>query len=162
MVGATRQGRLGRILLGDDTAAVIRRAPCSAAVAPAGLIRGLRSTKIGVVYDGSPEGLHAVEVARELTLAADRHAAWAGMVVLPAASHVVGLPVTNAIDARSDQARNELLALDAGEVHEARDHHMEQLAAFSGQVDLLVVGAQWLGRPRCLSHSVGRPRELRG
>ena len=40
------------------------------------------------------------------------------------------------------------MSWDAAEVHEARDHHPDELAALSGQVDLLVVGAQWLARPR--------------
>jgi nucleotide-binding universal stress UspA family protein len=42
VVGTTRQGRLGRILLADDTAAVIRGAPCSVAVAPLVLVAGDR------------------------------------------------------------------------------------------------------------------------
>ena len=157
VVGTTRQGRLGRMLLGDDTAAVLRGAPCSVAVAPAGPVRGRRLTTIGVVYDGSPEGRYAVEVAR--ALAAERAATWAVIAALPAVCNAVGPPVA-ASDARSVQARHELLALDAPQTHEARDHHPEELAAFSGHVDLLVVGAQWLARPRHPAYRVGSAARL--
>jgi nucleotide-binding universal stress UspA family protein len=67
VVGSSRRGRLGRVLLGDDTRAALNGAPCAVAVAPddyaydPGLIR-----EIGVGYNGSHESVHALDVARGL------------------------------------------------------------------------------------------------
>jgi nucleotide-binding universal stress UspA family protein len=54
VVGSSRRGLLGRVLLGDDTRAGLNGAPCAIAIAPAGYVTeraGMR--EIGVGYHGS-------------------------------------------------------------------------------------------------------------
>jgi nucleotide-binding universal stress UspA family protein len=67
VLGSSRRGLIGRVLVGDDTLAALNGAPCAVAIAPSGyghepgIVR-----KIGVAYDGSPESRHALELARQL------------------------------------------------------------------------------------------------
>jgi nucleotide-binding universal stress UspA family protein len=70
VVGSSRRGLLGRVLIGDDTRAALNGAPCAIAIAPAGYSREpTPMSEIGVGYNGSPESEHALELAR--LLAAD-------------------------------------------------------------------------------------------
>ena len=70
VVGSSRRGLLGRVLIGDDTSAALNGAPCAIAIAPSnysqqpGMMR-----EIGVGYDGSPESEHALSVGRMLAVA---------------------------------------------------------------------------------------------
>ena len=67
VVGSSRRGLLGRVLIGDDTRAALNAAPCAIAIAPAGLASERAVMReIGVGYDESPESEHALAVARQL------------------------------------------------------------------------------------------------
>src|SRR5699024_1867085 len=67
VVGASRRGLLGRVLIGDDTSAALNGAPCSIAIAPTNYSPQLGAMReIGVGYDGSPESAYALSVARML------------------------------------------------------------------------------------------------
>ena len=67
VVGSSRRGLLGRVLIGDDTRAALNGAPCAIAIAPAGYSQQpVAMREIGVGYDGSPESEHAVAVARKV------------------------------------------------------------------------------------------------
>jgi nucleotide-binding universal stress UspA family protein len=110
------------------TAETLRRAPCAVAVAPRGWAGGSRGlTHIGVAVDGSERDFLPNAVARHL--AAGVH---------PPAN-------VRTIHVSSRLARDRVPAevqLD-GEVADA-------LAAYSGRLDLLVVGSRGLGRIRSL------------
>ena len=70
VVGSSRRGLLGRVLIGDDTAAALNGAPCPIAIAPSNYSQQPGMTReIGVGYDGSPESEHALSVARTLAVA---------------------------------------------------------------------------------------------
>src|SRR3954467_14145765 len=70
VVGSSRRGLLGRVLLGDDTSAALNSAPCAIAIAPSNYSQQPGMTReIGVGYDGSPESEHALSVARTLAVA---------------------------------------------------------------------------------------------
>src|SRR3954465_15813997 len=67
VVGSSRRGLLGRVLIGDDTSAALNGAPCSIAIAPTNYSQAPRVMReIGVGYDGSPESEHALSAARML------------------------------------------------------------------------------------------------
>jgi nucleotide-binding universal stress UspA family protein len=67
VVGSSRHGRLGRVLLGDDARDTLDWAPCAVAIAPHGYAEGSPPlAEIGVGIDGSAEGEHALATAREL------------------------------------------------------------------------------------------------
>jgi nucleotide-binding universal stress UspA family protein len=70
VLGSSRRGLIGRVLVGDHTRAALNGAPCAVAIAPAGYcdhFGGIR--RIGVGYDGSRESEHALERARRLAAA---------------------------------------------------------------------------------------------
>src|SRR4051794_16851533 len=61
VVGSSRRGLLGRVLIGDDTSAALNGAPCAIAIAPSDYSQQPGMTReIGVGYDGSAESEHAV------------------------------------------------------------------------------------------------------
>ena len=67
VVGSSRHGPTGRLVLGGVTAETLRRAPCAVGVAPRGWAAGARSlNRIGVAVDGSERDRSAVAVARRL------------------------------------------------------------------------------------------------
>ena len=66
VLGSCRRGLVGRVLVGDDTHAALDGAPCAVAIAPAGYVRESGVMReIGVGYDGSPESVSALGLARE-------------------------------------------------------------------------------------------------
>src|SRR3954465_7543826 len=56
VVGSSRRGLLGRVLIADDTSAALNGAPCPIAIAPRNYSQqpGMKG-EIGIGYDGSPE-----------------------------------------------------------------------------------------------------------
>jgi nucleotide-binding universal stress UspA family protein len=148
VVGSSRRGRLGRVLLGDDTRAALNGAPCAVAIAPVGYSQeNVVIREIGVGYDGSPESEHALEVARRL---AARHGAKLSAfeaVSLPAAFVFAGAaaPLGEAIPGLVTEARERVAALDGVEPHAAYGQPAEELALYSASLDLLVVGSRGYG-----------------
>lgn len=147
VVGSTRWGPIGRILIGDDTRAALAGAPCAVAVAPAGYAdhpRGIR--RIGVAYDGSPDSDRALAVAR--TLAGDHGAALAAMEVVWFPAYLFGR--RHAVDSDRivdlvDAARDRVDALGGVEPEAAYGQPAEELALWSASLDLLVVGSRGIG-----------------
>jgi nucleotide-binding universal stress UspA family protein len=100
VMGSCRRGLIGRVFVTDDTQAALNGAPCAVAVASAWYAgRAGEMREIGVGYTASPEGRHALAVAREL--AAERCARLSAFeaVSLPA-YYFTGpaLPVGDAIE----------------------------------------------------------------
>jgi len=75
VVGATHHGRALRLLTGSTPDAVLNHAPCPVAVAPDGYRDAARGAggvrQVAVAFDGSPEALHALEVAASFARGAD-------------------------------------------------------------------------------------------
>lgn len=69
VVGSSRRGLLGRVMLEDETRDALSGTPCAIAVAPFGFAeRPPALGEIGVAYDGSPESENALEVAKALAV----------------------------------------------------------------------------------------------
>jgi nucleotide-binding universal stress UspA family protein len=67
VVGSSRHGPLGRVLLGDDARETLEEAPCAVAIAPHGHAHTVAPPiEIGVAYDGLRESEQALATAREL------------------------------------------------------------------------------------------------
>ena len=67
VVGSSRHGLLGRVLIGDETHSALNGAPCAIAIAPAGYAeRPAPIREIGVAYNDSLESEHALAVARAM------------------------------------------------------------------------------------------------
>lgn len=147
VVGSSRRGLAGRVLLGDDTHAALNGATCAVAVAPAGyasdpaLIR-----EIGVGYDGSAEAEAALTLARGL--AAELGARLSAFQAISVPAYVLGAgptPIEASIDDVVAETRRRLAALGGIEAHAAYGSPAEELTLFSASLDLLIVGSRGYG-----------------
>jgi nucleotide-binding universal stress UspA family protein len=147
VVGSSRRGLLGRVLLGDDTHAALNGAPCAVAIAPAGYSQEPAVVReIGVGYNSSPESEHALEVARRLASAHHADLSAFEAVSLPASWYAGGLaPLNEAIEDMVLDAHERVAALDGVEPHAAYGSPVEELALYSASLDLLVVGSRNYG-----------------
>jgi nucleotide-binding universal stress UspA family protein len=154
VVGSSRHGLVGRVLIGDDTNAALNGAPCAIAVAPAGYAeRAAAIREIGVAYNGSPESDYALAVAR--ALAAERGAKLSAceVVSLPTYAFVGGpAPLGGAIEGLVDDARQRIAALGGVEAHAVYGVPVEELSLYSASLDLLIVGSRGYGPVGRLVH----------
>ena len=129
VVGSSHHGPLGRLVLGGVTAEALRRAPVAVAVAPRGWARGPRSlARIGIAVDGSARDASATAFARQV------------------AAHLRPPGTVQTIHVAPPHGRGAVVSADVqleGEVADA-------LAAYSGEVDLLVLGSRGLDRIRAV------------
>lgn len=147
VIGSSRRGLLGRVLVGDDTRAALNGAPCAVAIAPAGYVQHqAHMREIGVGYDGSPESEHALGVARKL--AVEQHAKLSAFeaVSLPSYAFAGGIaPLDGAIDDLVEDARERVAEIDGVEPHAAYGQPAEELARYGASLDLLVIGSRSYG-----------------
>jgi nucleotide-binding universal stress UspA family protein len=147
VIGSTRHGLLGRVLVGDDTRRALNGAPCAVAIAPADYARQTSMlTEIGVAYNESTESKHALEVAR--ALAAERKAKLSAFeaVFLPNYLFLgAGLPLDDSIEEFVDAARARIAEFHDVETHAAYGDPVEELTLYSASIDLLVVGSRDYG-----------------
>ena len=154
VLGSSRRGMLGRVLVGDHTRAALNGAPCAVAIAPAGYCDHFGAVRrIGVGYDGSLESETALEVARRLAAAhhADLSACTAVSVPLP----TIGpgpLPLSDVIEPLLHNARERIAELGGVAPLAGYGPPVEVLASYSGSVDLLVVGSRSYGAIGRLVH----------
>jgi nucleotide-binding universal stress UspA family protein len=127
--------------VGDDTRDALNGAPCAIAVAPFGYSQHSAVTsEIGVGYNGSPESVHALAVARQL--AAEQGARVSAFEVVLLSAYPFGPasgPVDTAISAFVDQARARIAALGDIEPHAGYGGAAEELALYGASIDLLIV-----------------------
>jgi nucleotide-binding universal stress UspA family protein len=146
VVGSTRRGVFGRILIGDDTCDALQGAPCAVAIAPVAYADERHHwLEIGAGYNGSAESWHALAVARRLgeKLGAVRVSAMETIVAHPAG--LLTLPPSSAaIDERIAQATERIRAHGV-EPHAVYGRPSEELAVYSTSLDLLVVGSREYG-----------------
>jgi nucleotide-binding universal stress UspA family protein len=153
VVGSSRRGLLGRVLIGDDTRAALTGAPCAIAIAPSnysqqpGMMRS-----IGVGYDGSPESEHALSVARTLAVAWAAKLSAFEAVSLPSYAFVGAGAADNAPQRLVEDALERIAGLGGVEPHAAYGQPAEELALYSASLDLLIVGARGYGPVGRLIH----------
>jgi nucleotide-binding universal stress UspA family protein len=154
VVGSTRRGLLGRVLIGDDTREALNWASCAVAIAPAGYAGEAKPIRtIGVGYDGSPDSVHAVAVARALAAEFDAHLAGMEVIWWPA-YRFAGPAAADATRVADlvEEARNHVAELGDVEPHGAYGRPPEELAQWSDSLDLLVVGSRSWGPVARLVH----------
>jgi len=154
VVGSSRRGLLGRVLIGDDTRAALNGAPCAIAIAPAGYShQPVAMREIGVGYDGSPESEHAVAVARKVAAQCGAKLSAFEAVSLPTYAFLGGpAPIDDAFEDLVDDARKRIEALDGVEPHAAYGHPAVELGVYSASLDLLIVGSRGYGPMGRLIH----------
>ncbi|MGZ4194907.1 MAG: universal stress protein [Solirubrobacteraceae bacterium] len=147
VVGSSRHGLLGRVLIGNETHSALNGAPCAIAIAPAGYAeRPAAIREIGVAYNGSPESEHALAVAR--TMAAEHGAKLSALeaVSLPRYALVGGpAPIDDAINELVDDARVRIAELGGIEAHAVYGLPAEELTLYSASLGLLILGSRGYG-----------------
>ncbi len=147
VVGSSRRGHIGRVRSTDDTRHSLNGAPCPVAVAPAGYAQasdGLH--KIGVAYDESPESKQALAFAQQLATERSTSLAACEVMYFPARYYVgPAFPDRSSVEQTLKQIRERIGQLDGVEPHAVYGDPAEELSAFSGTVDLLVVGSRGYG-----------------
>ena len=147
VVGSSRRGLLGRVLLGDDTRAALNGSPCAIAIAPAGYVAEPAAMReIGVGYDRSPESAHALQFAQTLALELGAKLSAFEAITLPSTALSTGpLPFDEMVSTLVAEARDRIAAFGDVEPHAAYGHPAEELAVYSASLDLLVVGSRGYG-----------------
>jgi len=141
VVGASDYDQLDRVLVADDTRALLEDAPCPVAVAPPGCwATAAALSRIGVGYDGSGGSEQALAIARRL--AAERGATISAFQAIPPSLHVRrGWSEDQEVAARVTEARERIAALGGVEPRaESADGVVEGLERFGASVDLLILG----------------------
>jgi nucleotide-binding universal stress UspA family protein len=153
VVGSCSHGTFGRAMLGDDTRAALNGAPCAVAVASRGYAEHPTAiTSVGVAYNGSPESEGALAAARELAGRTKAKVHALEVVSLPQIAYggvmapAVGDVISDMVAEATDHMR-ELSGVDGRAVYGLAG---EELAAFSTELDLLVVGSRSYGPVRRL------------
>lgn len=146
VVGSCGRGALGRVMVGDDTRAALNGAPCAVAVAARGYAdHPTPFAKIGVGYNDSPESAAALAMAREV--AQPTRASIHVLQVVPIASYAYGgaVPMGAVVEEMLEDANKNLAELPDVQARAVSGLTGEELAGFSDQVDLLVVGSRGYG-----------------
>ena len=148
VIGASRQDELLRPYGGDQTRALLEKAPCAVAVTPIGYAsRPSALEKIAAAYDGTAESEQALAVAREL--ARERGADLSAFQAVPEPTYVHSLVYPQPeIEEGLAQARERIAELGDVEPHAASsDDAPEALAQYGASVDLLVLGSHEYREP---------------
>jgi nucleotide-binding universal stress UspA family protein len=145
VVGSCHRGMLGRTLLGDDARRALNGAPCAVAIAPRGFSPAPRFSTIGVGCDVSPEAADALLAARALASRDEAAIRALAVVSLPP----YGEPIPQQWPKIAGQLVVEELHrvddLEGVEGDATYGNPGERLAAFSAELDLLVVGSRSYG-----------------
>ena len=147
VVGSTRRGLRGRVMLGDDTNHALNGAPCAVAIAPAGYAEHANGlADIGVGYNASAESDRAIQVARALAAEKDASLSAFQAVVIPGYVFAAAPELTEAaLDSCIEDAREAIAELGDIEPHVVYGDPVEELTEFSESVDLLIVGSRDYG-----------------
>ena len=148
VIGSCRRSLLGRVLLGSDTLFALNGAPCAVAIAPMGYAaRHHEISSIGVGYDGSPESERALAAARELARQHGSRIKVRSVVSLQSVPYGEPIPENWPDIAKQvmDYERGRIRALDDVEGDVSYGEPSEELAQFSEDLDLLIVGSRSYG-----------------
>ena len=121
--------------------------PCAVAIAPAGYEHHRAQIReIGVGYNDSPESENAIRFARELARRLGAKLSAFEAVSLPSYTFIAGpVPLDDEqLEEMVDAVRSRIAALGGVEPHAAYGIS-EELASYSGSVDLLILGSRDYG-----------------
>jgi nucleotide-binding universal stress UspA family protein len=171
VLGSSRSGPDGRVLIGGRTRQLLSHSACALAVAPRGLsTRPARElTRLGVGYDGGPESRAALAVAGSIAQSAGAELLVRGVVDdrLPAVGwsqselkRVEAMwdellePELRSLREQTQRAAHATSA--AAEVDVLRGHPAGALAQLGDRTDLLVIGSRrWGAAARVLLGGTG-------
>ena len=148
VVGSCRRSLLGRVFLGSDTLFALNGAPCAVAIAPMGYAaKPHEISSIGVGYDGSPESERALAAARELGRRHESRIRVRLVVSLQSVPYGEPIPENWPDVAKQvmDYERGRLRGLEDVEGDVSYGEPSEELAQFSQDLDLLIIGSRSYG-----------------
>jgi nucleotide-binding universal stress UspA family protein len=148
VVGSSSRGAWGRAMLGDDARAALNGAPCAVAIAARGYSsHATPFAKVGVAYNDSPESEAALAVARTLAAPTEATVRAVEVVSMPTYAYTGVLPpaLGDTMEIMIKESNERLGKLPGVDGHAVYGLAGEELAAFSGGVDLLVVGSRGYG-----------------
>ena len=140
-------------MLGDDTRAALNGAPCTVAIAARGYAEQPKPIEgIGVGYNGSAESGAALATARELAARTGASVKALEVVSLTvyAYSGFVPAAIGENVEELLQHANSRLKELPGVEGRAVYGLAGEEMAAFSDEVDILVVGSRGYGPVRRL------------
>ena len=153
VVGSCSHSAFGRAMLGDDTRAALNGAPCAVAVAARGAsAHPTPLARIGVAYNGSPEARRALAMAVALAEPTRAQVSALEVISIPtyAFTGVMAPSMGDTIDAMLADAGKRMGELANVEGRAVYGLAGEELAAYSQDLDLLVVGSRGYGPLRRL------------
>ncbi|MGD0454042.1 MAG: universal stress protein [Solirubrobacteraceae bacterium] len=153
VVGSCHHGALGRAMLGNDTRAALNGASCAVAVAPLGYARHPAPfATVGVAYNGSPESIAALALARELAAPTGAKVRALEVVSIPSVAYTGIVPpaLGESMDEMLQQARGRMKGLSDVDGRAVYGLAGEELARFGEEVDVLVTGSRGYGPVRRL------------
>jgi nucleotide-binding universal stress UspA family protein len=153
IVGSCGRGLFGRAMIGDDTRAALNGAPCAVAIAARGYAEHPTPiAKVGVGYNDSPESKNALQAARDLAEPTRASVHVLEVVSIPTYAYTGMIPpaLGEGIETMIREANTRLSEIPNVEGHAVYGLTGEELAAFSDDVDVLVVGSRSYGPLRRL------------
>ncbi len=148
VVGSSSRGVFGRAMLGDDTRGALNGAPCAVAIAARGYAEHpFPLARIGVAYNGSPESAAALDVAVEIAAPTRAEVSALEVASITTAAFTGLTPAAYGETAKLmlAEAEQRMAALENARGRAVYGIPGEELAAFAGEVDLLVVGSRSYG-----------------
>jgi nucleotide-binding universal stress UspA family protein len=148
VVGSCSRGAFGRAMLGDHTREALNGAPCTVAVAARGYAERPDPIKVvGVAYNESPESEAALAFSRRLAESMNATVRALEVVSIPSVAFTGIVPpaIGESIDVMLSRATARMSALPGVDGSAIYGLPGEELAIFSGEVDLLVVGSRGYG-----------------
>lgn len=152
VLGSSHEGQHGRVWLRDAVRRAINGAPCAVAVAPLAYADlGTPITQIGIAYNGSDESRVAVETGN--ALADELHATATAFEALASPVSDRQAEGAEATIREFEDAARERISHETGvSACTATGDAVQELALFSGTVDLLIVGSRDFGPIGRLMH----------
>jgi nucleotide-binding universal stress UspA family protein len=153
VVGSCSRGAFGRAMLGDDTRGALNGASCAVAIAARGYAEHPSPfADVGVGYNGSPESIAALELAKKIAAPtrATVHALEVVSIPAYAFTGVTSPGLGEALETMVEKSNTRMEGMPAIEGHAVRGFAGEELATFSDKMDLIVVGSRSYGPIRRL------------
>lgn len=145
VIGSTHRTGAARMILGDDTAAVLHCAPCAVAVAPLDYEGTKPLVRIGVGFDDSPESSRALVAARALADGYDGRLQVRTVVPVNVRPFWEQPPKGEPEIGEMELQLSEIRGLEGARVQVVEGDPAEQLELWSEELDLLVLGTRSRG-----------------
>jgi len=150
VLGSSRKGRPGRVYLRDESCQALNGLSCALAVAPLDYAASRASIQeVGVAYSGSQESAGAIAIARALAALTGASISAFEALSLPIHDHVPNgwATFTSAVTELEAQAVARIADRFGLPGFAACGEAIDELAVFSGSVDLLIAGSRNYGPP---------------